>query len=71
MAPEEEPVAGRDDARDPSRALLAAARDLDGVVARHAPALRDEGFDEIAEQLETLAVVLTSSAQELAAAMQP
>lgn len=60
----------RDRTRDPSRVLLAAGRDLELVVARHAPALRDEGLDDIAEQLEILAGVLTSNAQELAAALQ-
>jgi len=55
---------------DPSRVLLAAGRDLELVVARHGPALRGEGLDDIAEQLEALSVVLTSNAQELAAALQ-
>ena len=50
--------------------LLEAGRDLELVVARHVPALRDAGLDDIAEQLEALALVLTSNAQELAAALQ-
>ena len=65
MAAEREP-----ETLDPSRVLLEAGRDLELVVARHVPALRGEGLDEIAEQLEALAVVLTSNAQELAAALQ-
>jgi len=55
---------------DPSRVLLAAGRDLEQVVGRHAPTLRSAGLDDIAEQLETLAALLTSNAQELAAALQ-
>jgi hypothetical protein len=58
-------------AQDPSRVLLAAAREMEAVVARHAPALRGEGLDDIAEQLEALAVVLTTNAQELASALEP
>ena len=50
--------------------LLEAGRDLEVVVARHVPALRDAGLDDIAEQLEALALVVTSNAQELAAALQ-
>jgi hypothetical protein len=58
------------EAQDPSRVLLAAARDMEAVVARHAPALRSEGLDDIAEQLEALTGVLTTNAQELAAALE-
>jgi hypothetical protein len=58
------------DGLDPSRVLLAVGCDLERVVVRHAPALRREGLDNVAEQLEVLAVVLTSNAQELAAALQ-
>jgi hypothetical protein len=70
MATDEPLSEERDGTRDPSRVLLAAGRDLELVVARHVPALRDEGLDDIAEQLEILAGVLTSNAQELAAALQ-
>jgi len=59
----------RDRRPDPSRVLLAAGLDLERIVAQHVPALREEGLDDIAEQLEALAVVVTSNAQELAAAI--
>ena len=53
-----------------SRTLLEAARDLERVARAHAPALRSEGQDELAEQLEELVLVLTTAAQELQAALE-
>jgi hypothetical protein len=50
--------------------LLSVASDVSRVAARHAPALRSAGLDEIAERLEELVRALAAGAQELEAAMQ-
>jgi hypothetical protein len=54
-----------------SRTLLETARDLELVARRHAPALRSEGQDDLAEQLEELVLLFSTSAQELQAALEP
>lgn len=54
-----------------SRTLLETARDLDLVARRHAPALRSEGQDELAERLEELVALFATGAQELQAALEP
>lgn len=54
-----------------SRMLLDAARDLQLVADAHGPILRREGRDDLAEQLEELLLALSTSAQELEAALQP
>jgi hypothetical protein len=56
--------------RDRSRILLSAANDLSLVTARHAPALRRAGLDDVVERLEEIVLVLGTGAQELGAAME-
>ena len=56
--------------RDRSRILLSAASDLSLVTARHAPALRGAGLDDVVERLEEIVLVLGVGAQELGAAME-
>ena len=53
-----------------SRTVLEAARDLERVARTHAPALRSEGQDALAEQIEELVLVLTTAAQGLQAALE-
>jgi hypothetical protein len=53
-----------------SRTLLETARDLELVAQRHAPALRSEGQDDLAEQLEELVLLFSTAAQELQAALE-
>ena len=50
--------------------MLRAARDLQRVSDRHAPELRAEGLDDVAERLEELVLLLVAGAQELEAALQ-
>ena len=46
------------------------ARAMESVGAAHAQPLRARGFDDLAEQIEDLALMLVRSAQELEAATE-